>query len=143
MSKSYSAKPGEVGGEWWVVDADGKTLGKLAVRIADILRGKDHPTFTPHTDTGDFVIVINAEKIHMSGKKWDQKKYYRYSGYFGGLKTSTARQMREKHPEHIIEQAVRGMLPKNKLSRHTLAKLKIYPGPEHPHKAQKPKPLEI
>lgn len=143
MNKTFSAKPHEVEKRWWVVDAEGKTLGKLAVRIADILRGKDRPTFTPHTDAGDFIVVVNAEKIHLSGKKWDQKNYYRHSGYFGGLKTFTAREVRNTHPERIIEQAVKGMLPKNNLSRHMMTKLKIYAGPKHPHEAQQPKPLEV
>ena len=143
MTKTYSAKPGEIGNEWWVVDAEDKTLGKLAVRIADIIRGKDKPSYTPHVDTGDFVIVINAEKIHLTGQKWDQKNYYRYTGYMGGLKTTTASEMREKHPERIIQNAVKGMLPKNKLGRHFMTKLKIYAGSDHPHEAQKPKPLEI
>jgi len=143
VNKTFSAKPHEVEKRWWVVDAEGKTLGKLAVRIADILRGKDRPTFTPHTDAGDFIVVVNAEKIHLSGKKWDQKNYYRHSGYFGGLKTFTAREVRNTHPERIIEQAVKGMLPKNNLSRHMMTKLKIYAGPKHPHEAQQPKPLEV
>lgn len=143
MTKTFSAKPQEVEQRWWLVDADGKTLGKLAVRIADILRGKDRPTYTPHVDTGDFVIIVNAEKIHLSGKKWDQKNYYRHSGYYGGMKTFTAKRMREIHPERIIEKAVRGMLPKNNLSRHMMVKLKVYAGPKHPHEAQQPKPLEV
>lgn len=143
MKKTYSAKPNEVGGNWWVVDASGKTLGKLATKIADILRGKNKPTFTPHVDTGDFVIVVNAEKVHLTGKKWEQKNYYDYSGYFGGLKVTPAWRMREKHPERIIKDAVKGMLPKNKLSNHIISKLKVYAGPNHPHQAQKPKPLEL
>lgn len=143
MKKTYSAKQNEVGGEWWVVDAEGKTLGKLATKVADILRGKNRPTFTPHVDTGDFVVVINAEKVHLTGKKWEQKNYYDYSGYFGGLKVTPAKRMREEHPERIIKDAVKGMLPKNKLSNQIISKLKVYAGPEHPHKAQKPKPLEL
>lgn len=143
MKKTYSAKKGEIEKKWWIVDADGKTLGKLAVKLADVIRGKDKPTYTPHMDTGDFVIVINAEKIHLTGKKWDDKRYYRYSGYIGGLKETTAKRLRDEHPERIIRLAVRGMLPKNKLSRHVIGKLKVYAGAEHPHGAQNPMQLEI
>lgn len=143
MKKTYSAKKGEIDKKWWIVDADGKTLGKLAVKLADVIRGKDKPTYTPHVDTGDFVIVINAEKIHLTGKKWDDKRYYRYSGYMGGLKETTAKRLRDEHPERIILLAVRGMLPKNKLSRHVIGKLKVYAGAEHPHGAQNPMQLEI
>ena len=141
--KTYSAKPGEVTREWYLVDAEGKTLGRLATQIADTLRGKRKPQFTPHVDTGDFVIVVNAEKIQVTGNKLDQKRYYRHSGYPGGLKTRTLNDMLERRPEEVIRLAVRGMLPKNRLARKQITKLKIYAGPEHPHEAQKPQPMEI
>jgi len=143
MMKTYSAKPGKIEQKWWVVDAEGKVLGRLATRIADALRGKDKPTFTHHVDTGDFVIVVNAEKVRLTGKKLTDKKYYRHTGYLGGMKETTAGKMLETHPERIIEIAVKGMLPTNKLSRHLIKKLKVYAGPKHPHEAQKPQPLEI
>jgi len=143
MNKTYSAKPGEVEQKWWVVDANSKVLGRLATRIADILRGKNKPHYTPHIDTGDFVIVINAEKVRLTGRKLAQKKYYRHSGYPGGIRETTAEEMIEKHPERVIQHAVKGMLPKNKLNRHLLKKLKVYTGSNHPHEAQKPETLEI
>ena len=140
--KTYSAKPGEVTREWYLVDAEGKTLGRLATQIADTLRGKGKPQFTPHVDTGDFVIVVNADKIAVTGNKLDQKKYYRHSGYPGGLKTRTLREQLERRPTEVLRVAVKGMLPKNRLARQQLTKLKIYAGPEHPHEAQNPRPLE-
>ena len=140
--KTYSAKPGEVTREWWLVDAEGKTLGRLATVIADTLRGKRKPQYTPHVDTGDFVIVVNAEKIQVTGNKLDQKRYYRHSGYPGGLRSRTLRDQLERRPTEVLRVAVKGMLPKNRLARQQITKLKIYAGPEHPHEAQNPKPLE-
>ena len=141
--KTYSAKPGEIAREWYVVDADGKTLGRLATQIADTLRGKNKPAYTPHIDTGDFVIVVNAEKIAVTGQKLDQKLYYRHSGYPGGLRTRTLREQLERRPTEVLRKAVKGMLPRNRLARQQITKLKIYAGPEHPHAAQKPTPMEI
>ena len=140
--KTYSAKPGEVTREWYLVDAEGKTLGRLATQIADTLRGKRKPQYTPHVDTGDFVIVVNAEKIQVTGNKLDQKRYYRHSGYPGGLRSRTLREQLERRPTEVLRVAVKGMLPKNRLARQQITKLKIYAGPEHPHEAQSPKPLE-
>jgi large subunit ribosomal protein L13 len=140
--KTYSAKPGEVTREWYLVDAEGKTLGRLATQIADTLRGKRKPQFTPHVDTGDFVIVVNAEKIQVTGNKLDQKRYYRHSGYPGGLRSRTLREQLERRPTEVLRVAVKGMLPKNRLARQQITKLKIYAGPDHPHEAQNPKPLE-
>jgi len=140
--KTYSAKPGEITREWYLVDAEGKTLGRLATQIADTLRGKRKPQYTPHVDTGDFVIVVNAEKIHVTGNKLDQKRYYRHSGYPGGLRNRTLREQLERRPTEVLRVAVKGMLPKNRLARQQITKLKIYAGPEHPHEAQNPKPLE-
>jgi len=139
--KTYMAKKGEVTRDWHVVDARGQTLGRLASRIAMVLRGKHKPTFTPHQDAGDFVVVVNAAQVHLTGRKLDQKNYYRHSGYTGGLKTLTARQLLQKKPDEVLRHAVRGMLPKNSLGRLLLKKLKIYVGGEHPHQAQQPKPL--
>ena len=141
--KSFLAKPHEVGGHWHLVDATDKVLGRLAARLATILMGKHKPTYTPHTLTGDFVVVINAEKVQMSGTKLDVKRYYRHSRFFGSLKSLTAREMLEKDPAFVVEDAVKGMLPKNKLSRQLLTKLKAYKGSTHPHAAQKPQALEI
>ncbi|MDI9384438.1 MAG: 50S ribosomal protein L13 [Verrucomicrobiota bacterium] len=141
--KTYSAKPSEVERKWYVVDATGKTLGRLSVQIANILRGKHRPTFTPHVDTGDFVVVVNAEKIRVTGKKADQMVYQRYSGYPGGLKEIPYRQMLERHPERILEHAVKGMIPHNRLGRSVYGKLKVYAGPDHPHSAQQPEPLDV
>ena len=141
--KTYNAKPGEIAREWYVVDADGKTLGRLATTIADTLRGKNKPQYTPHVDTGDFVVVVNAEKIAVTGNKLREKMYYRHSGHPGGLKKRTLSDMLERRPEEVIRLAVRGMLPKNRLARKQLTKLKIYAGPEHPHEAQKPTKLEV
>jgi large subunit ribosomal protein L13 len=140
--KTYSAKPGEVTREWYLVDAEGKTLGRLATQIADTLRGKRKPQFTPHVDTGDFVIVVNAEKIRVTGNKLDQKRYYRHSGYPGGLRSRTLREQLDRRPTEVLRVAVKGMLPKNRLARQQITKLKIYAGSEHPHEAQNPKPLE-
>ena len=141
--KTYSAKKGEVSREWHVVDAEGKVLGRLATRVADVLRGKHKPTYTPHVDTGDFVVVVNADKIKLTGRKLEQKRYWRASGYPSGIRSLTARQMLEKKPEEVIRLAVWGMLPKNRLNRKVLSKLKIYAGPDHPHQAQQPKSLEL
>nr|WP_297056535.1 50S ribosomal protein L13 [Thermosulfurimonas sp.] len=129
--------------EWYVVDASGKVLGRLASEIAKRLRGKHKPHFAPHLDLGDFIVVVNAKKIKLTGKKWDQKVYWRHSGYMGGLKLRTARQMLETKPEELVRLAVKRMLPKNRLGRKLLKKLKVYAGPEHPHQAQNPKPLEL
>jgi large subunit ribosomal protein L13 len=141
--KTYTAKPGEIERRWYVVDAEGQNLGRLATRIADTLRGKNKPQFTPHVDTGDFVVVVNAEKITVTGKKLDEKIYYRHSGYPGGLKQRTLREQLERRPTEVLRTAVKGMLPKNKLAARQLTKLKIYAGPEHPHTAQAPQPLEV
>jgi large subunit ribosomal protein L13 len=142
--KTYAAKatdrPERV---WYVVDADGKTLGRLATQIADMLRGKRKPEYTPHCDTGDFVVVVNAEKIAVTGKKRTDKIYYRHSGYPGGLRSRTLNEMLERRPEEVLRKAVTGMLPRNKLARQQIQKLKIYAGPDHPHAAQQPKPIEI
>jgi large subunit ribosomal protein L13 len=139
--KTYNAKPGEIARDWYVVDAEGKTLGRLATVIADRLRGKSKPQYTPHVDTGDFVVVVNAEKIAVTGRKLDQKKYYRHSGYPGGLRERTLREQLDRRPTEVIRKAVKGMLPKNKLASQQITKLKIYAGPEHPHEAQAPLPL--
>jgi large subunit ribosomal protein L13 len=139
--KTYSAKPGEVAREWYLVDAEGLTLGRLATQIADTLRGKRKPQYTPHVDTGDFVVVVNAEKIAVTGNKLDQKMYHRHSGYPGGLKSRTLREQLDRRPTEVIRSAVRGMLPKNRLARQQLTKLKVYAGPEHPHASQNPRPL--
>jgi large subunit ribosomal protein L13 len=141
--KTYNAKPGEIERRWYVVDAEGQTLGRLATRIADTLRGKGKPQFTPHVDTGDFVVVVNAEKISVTGNKLDEKIYYRHSGYPGGLKQRTLREQLDRRPTEVIRTAVKGMLPKNKLAARQLTKLKVYAGPEHPHAAQDPKSLEL
>jgi large subunit ribosomal protein L13 len=141
--KTYNAKPGEVAREWYVVDAEGQILGRLATQIADTLRGKRKPQYTPHVDTGDFVVVVNAEKIAVTGSKLDQKRYYRHSGYPGGLRSRTLRDQLERRPTEVIRVAVKGMLPKNRLARQQLTKLKVYAGPEHPHQAQNPRPLNL
>ncbi len=141
--KTYSAKAQDVERKWYVVDAQGKTLGRLATQIATILRGKHKPIYTPHVDCGDFVIVINAEKVWTTGRKLDQKKYYRHSGYPGGLSEITLRNQLARFPERVIESAVKGMLPKNKLGRAMYKKMKVYAGPNHPHAAQNPEPLEL
>ena len=136
--KSYIAKPAEVERKWYVIDAEDKTLGKIASEVASILRGKKKPIYTPHVDTGDYVIVINAEKVRVTGKKEEQKIYNSHSGYPGGLKETTLRELRAKKPEEIIRHAVKGMMPKGKLGRQMFKKLKVYAGPEHPHTAQNP-----
>ncbi|WP_417080559.1 50S ribosomal protein L13 [Mobilibacterium timonense] len=136
--KSYIAKPAEVERKWYVIDAEGKTLGKLAVEAAMILRGKKKPTYTPHVDTGDYVIVVNAEKVCVTGKKESDKIYKHHSGYPGGLKETPLKELRAKQPEEIIRHAVKGMMPKGKLGRQMYKKLKVYAGPEHPHAAQHP-----
>jgi large subunit ribosomal protein L13 len=141
--KTYSAKPGEIQRDWVIVDAEGKTLGRLATVIADRLRGKNKAAFTPHVDTGDFVVVVNAEKIAVTGKKLDEKMYYRHSGYPGGLRERSLRVQLERQPTEVLRKAVKGMLPRNRLARQQLTKLKIYAGPEHPHEAQAPTPLEV
>ena len=141
--KTWNAKPSEVERRWYLVDAEGETLGRLATRIADVLRGKQKPQYTPHVDTGDFVVVVNAEKIHVTGKKLDQKLYHRHSGYPGGLRSRTLREQLERRPTEVIRKAVKGMLPRNRLASAQLTKLKIYAGPEHPHAAQAPKPLPL
>jgi large subunit ribosomal protein L13 len=141
--KTYSAKPKEVEQKWYVVDADGIILGRLASEVASVLRGKNKPEYTPHVDTGDFVIVINADKVVFSGKKETDKVYYSHSGYPGGISESRVWEMREKHPERIVEKAVWGMLPKKSLGREQFKKLKVYAGPEHPHEAQQPEKMEL
>lgn len=141
--KTYVVKPEDIQREWWVVNARGKNLGRLASRIAHILRGKHKPIYSPHLDTGDFVIVTNAGQVVVTGRKLDQKIYYRHSGYPGGLRAVTLRQQLKRHPTRVLRAAVRGMLPKNRLGRKMLKKLKIYAGPEHPHQAQQPQPLEL
>jgi large subunit ribosomal protein L13 len=139
--KTYSAKKGEIEREWYVVDAEGQVLGRLATQIADRLRGKGKPQYTPHVDTGDFVVVVNAEKIAVTGTKLDSKLYYRHSGYPGGLKQRPLREQLERQPTEVLRKAVKGMLPRNKLARQQITKLKIYAGPDHPHDAQAPKPF--
>lgn len=141
--RTYSPKPNEVERRWFIVDAEGKTLGRLSSLIAATLRGKNKPQFAPHVDTGDFVIVVNAEKVVVTGKKETQKFYYRHSGYPSGLSAVSLRDMRQRHPERIIEAAVRGMLPHNVLGEQQLRKLKVYVGPKHPHAAQSPTELSI
>ena len=140
---TYVAKPAEIDRLWYVVNAEGQTLGRMASRIASVLRGKTKPIFTPFIDTGDHVIVINADKVVVTGDKENNKIYYRHSGYPGGLKTTNLRKMRETRPERIVELAVRGMLPRNRLGRAMLKKLKVYAGPVHPHEAQQPTKLEF
>jgi large subunit ribosomal protein L13 len=139
--KTYSAKPKEIEQHWYLVDAEGQTLGRLATRIADTLRGKRKPEYTPHIDTGDFVIVVNAEKIAVTGKKREDKIYYRHSGYPGGLRERTFAEEIARRPTEVLRKAVKGMLPRNRLARRQLTKLKIYAGPEHPHEAQNPTPM--
>ena len=141
--KTYVATPQDREREWLVVDAAGKTLGRLATQIADVLRGKRKPAYTPHCDVGDFVIVVNAERIAVTGKKREEKLYHRHTGYPGGLRTRTLNDMLERRPEEVIRKAVKGMLPRNRLARAQLRKLKVYAGPDHPHAAQMPKPMEV
>jgi large subunit ribosomal protein L13 len=140
--KTYTAKPHEIEQAWYLVDADQRTLGRLATEIADLLRGKGKPAYTPHVDTGDFVVVVNAKKVRVTGKKLEQKIYYRHSGYPGGLRERTLAEQLERRPEEVIRKAVKGMLPKNKLASAQLRKLKVYAGAEHPHTAQNPVPLK-
>ena len=139
--KTWNAKASEIEHRWFVVDAEGQNLGRLATRIADTLRGKRKPEFTPHLDTGDFVVVVNAEKISVIGKKMEQKLYYRHSGYPGGLRVRTLAEELDRRPTEVLRKAVKGMLPRNRLARRQITKLKIYAGPEHPHEAQRPEPL--
>jgi len=141
--KTYLAPIKEIERKWYVVDAKDKILGRLATEIAHRLRGKHKPTFSPFIDNGDFIIVTNADRIQLTGKKWDDKKYYRHTGYMGGIKDSTAKELLEKHPTDLITKAVKGMLPKNKIGRAQLKKLKVYAGAEHPHKAQQPAELTL
>ena len=141
--KTYLAKPAEVVRKWYVVDASGKTLGRLAARVAILLRGKHKPTFTPNVDTGDHVVIINAEKIHLTGDKMKTKTYSHHTGYPGGLKTVTAEHLHEKHPTDLVTKAIKGMLPKNTLGKQMARKLKVYAGSEHPHQAQSPESLAI
>jgi large subunit ribosomal protein L13 len=141
--KTYTVRKGDIKREWFVVDAQGKTLGRLASEITRILRGKHKPIYAPHLDCGDYVIVVNAEKVRVTGKKLDQKFYYRHSGYPGGLKSINLRDQLQRHPTRVLEAAVRGMLPKNRLGRAMIKKLKVYAGGSHPHQAQQPKVLEL
>ena len=141
--KTYSAKPGEVERKWYLIDAEGVVLGRLASKCATILRGKDKPQYTPHVDTGDFVVVVNAEKIRVTGGKELKKEYFRHSGYPGGLKSETLEEALAKHPERVIEHAGKGMLPKTTLGRAQGLKLKVYAGPDHPHAAQQPEKIEM
>ena len=140
---TYSGTNADNQNKWWVVDAEGAVLGRLASKVAATLRGKNNPLFTPHADLGDSVVVINAEKVVLTGKKMDQKNYYRHSGYIGGLKTITARNLIEKRPEDVIRFAVKGMLPKNRLGRKIFKKLKVYAGDQHPHEAQQPESMTV
>lgn len=142
-NSTQSAKPHQIEKKWYIVDASGQTLGRLATQVASVLRGKNKPYFTPNVDTGDYVIVINAEKIQLTGDKWNKKKYYRHTGYIGGLKETSYKELLENKPEFIIEKAVRGMLPKNKLGEAQYKKLKVFSGEKHNHEAQKPEVLEI
>ena len=139
MNKSFRLRKEDAAPAWRLIDAEGKVLGRLATQLADVLRGKDKAFYTPHTDSGDYVVVINAEKIKLTGNKWEGKLYDSYSGWMGGYKVTSAKDMLKKHPTHLIEHAVKGMLPKNKLSDQVIKKLKVYVGADHPHKAQDPK----
>ncbi|MGH2355937.1 MAG: 50S ribosomal protein L13 [Chloroflexota bacterium] len=141
--KTYSPKAAELQHRWWLVDADGQILGRLASAVATRLRGKDKPTYAPHMDGGDFVIVVNAAKVRVTGRKLEQKKYYRHTGYPGGLRTTLLADQMAKHPDRVIEAAVRGMLPKKALGKQIIKKLKVYAGPEHPHAAQHPQPWAL
>jgi large subunit ribosomal protein L13 len=141
--KTYVAKPEDFSRDWFVVDATDLVLGRLATQVAMRLRGKHKPIFTPHLDTGDFIVVVNAEKVKLTGRKWDQKTYYRHSGYPGGITATVAKRLVQLKPEDLLRTAVRGMLPKNRLGRQLLKKLKVYAGPEHPHQAQQPQPLAL
>jgi len=141
--KTLFAKKGEIEKKWYVVDAEGMVVGRLASRVAAILRGKHKPTYTPHVDTGDYVVIVNADKVRFTGKKLEQKVYYHHTGYPGGLRKFTAKEIMRKHPERIIISAIKGMMPKNRLGRQQIKKLKVYCGPDHPHTAQKPEPLNL
>ena len=141
--QTHSVKLSEVRRDWYVVDAEGQTLGRLATRVATVLRGKHKPIYTPHLDTGDHVIVVNAEKVHLTGKKPENKRYFSHSMYPGGLRWCSIREVRATHPERVVRNAIRGMLPKNRLGRALIKKLKVYGGAEHPHEAQTPKPLPL
>ena len=141
--RTFTAKTAEIEREWYVVDAEGQTLGRLASRIAPIIKGKHKPIYTPHLDCGDYVIIINAAKVRVTGQKMEQKFYYRHSGYPGGIKSISLRDQLATYPERVLQSAVKGMLPKNKLGRRMIKKLKIYAGDSHPHEAQQPKPLEL
>ena len=141
--KTYVANPAERERNWVVVDAAGQTLGRLATQIADVLRGKRKPEYTPHVDVGDFVVVVNAEKIRVTGNKLAAKRYYRHSGYPGSLRSRTLQEMLDRRPAEVIRKAVKGMMPRNRLARKQITKLKVYAGPDHPHQAQKPQPMEI
>jgi large subunit ribosomal protein L13 len=141
--KTYVATPADRQRDWYLIDAEGKTLGRLATQIADALRGKRKPEYTPNCDTGDFVIVVNAARIKVTGNKLNDKVYHRHSGYPGGLRSRTLGEMLERRPEEVIRKAVKGMLPRNRLARRQLVKLKVYAGAEHPHEAQKPTPMEV
>ena len=143
MQKTWNAKPGEIERRWYLVDAEGKTLGRLATQIADTLRGKTKPEYTPHVDTGDFVVVVNAEKIAVTGNKLEDKMYYRHSGYPGGLRARPLKDQLARQPTEVLRKAVKGMLPRNRLSRAQINKLKIYARPEHPHESQAPKPFPL
>ena len=142
-NKTFMASPDTIERKWYVIDATGLTLGRLSAEVAKILRGKNKPIFTPHIDTGDYVIIVNAEKIKVTGKKLDQKIYYHHSDYVGGMKETTLREMLQKHPERVVEHAVKGMLPKGPLGRDMYRKLFVYAGPEHKHQAQKPEQLAL
>ncbi|MCL5045926.1 MAG: 50S ribosomal protein L13 [Actinobacteria bacterium] len=143
MTETYVAKPADITRKWWVIDAEGKTLGRLASKVAAVLRGKHKPIFTPSTDTGDHVIVVNADKVVLTGKKLQNKIYYHHTGYMGGLKETTAGKLLATKPERVLELAIKGMLPKNRLGKSMGRKLKVYRGPEHPHNAQKPEKLDV
>ena len=140
---THYAKPGEVERNWVLIDADGATLGRLATKVAMILRGKNKPQYTPNTDTGDYVIIVNADKVQLTGVKANTKEYWRYSGWLGGMHTETFTEAMEKHPERVVTHAVKGMLPKNRLAAQQITKLKVYAGPEHPHAAQNPTKIEL
>ena len=141
--KTYVVKESDINREWFVVDATGQTLGRLASKISQILKGKHKPIYTPRLDVGDYVVVLNADKIAVTGRKMDQKMYYRHTGYPGGIRETNLRDMMQRHPTFAVRQAVKGMLPKNRLGRKMLRKLKVYAGPDHPHQAQQPKVLEL
>jgi len=141
--KTWSAKESDIQRKWWLVDASNQTVGRLATQIANLLRGKGKPEFTPHVDSGDFVVVVNSKDVKFTGNKWDSQKYYRHSRFFGSLKTETAKELRSENPDKILIEAVRGMLPKTKLARQSIKKLKVYSGAEHPHATQKPEAFTL